>query len=218
PLFPYTTLFRSDDVGHLVTGQADADLVVDLFAQDGPAQRRVHADPAFGGIELVGADDAVAVQVALLVFQLEPGAEVNSALVAGQLVHDDHAIQALAEIAYPPVDLAQPLLAVGVFGVLGAVALGCGLGHGSRHLRPLHLPQVGELILQALVAFRRDVLGSAGSGWTITAHWIGKQKGPSSLRLLTGARNRVRISVAVPTSWRTWAVHGRSLPLRMMTS
>ena len=54
----------------------------------------------------------------------------------------DHAVQPAAQEAHARVDLAQPLLAVGVLGVLGAIALGCGGADRRGDLRTLDAPEL----------------------------------------------------------------------------
>ena len=80
------------------------------------------------------------------------------------MIDDGHALETLAQKAHPPIDFVQAFLAVGVFGIFGAIALRCGLGHRERHPRTLLMPQLIEFILEALGAFRGDVLWSR-AGW-----------------------------------------------------
>jgi hypothetical protein len=58
----------------------------------------------------------------------------------GARIDDRHAFEALAQKAHAPVDFVQAFLAVGVFGVFGAVALRRGLGDRHRDSRPLLVP------------------------------------------------------------------------------
>jgi len=60
------------------------------------------------------------------------------------LRHDDHPVEPLSQEVHPPIDLAQPALAIDVLGVLGAITLGRGLGNSERHRRALDAPQVIE--------------------------------------------------------------------------
>ena len=61
----------------------------------------------------------------------EPGPEEHAAAVVWQTVDHLEFIQALGQVAHAPIDLAQFLLAIDVFGVLGAVTLGRGRGQGA---------------------------------------------------------------------------------------
>ena len=61
-----------------------------------------------------------------------------------RLIDDDHAVEALTQEAHAAVDLTQPALAIGVFGVLGAIALGRRIGDRLRHQRPLVPPQLSS--------------------------------------------------------------------------
>ncbi len=75
---------------------------------------------------------------------LHPGAEVNPVGIAPagrcQGIDDGHAFEALAQKPHPPVDFVQALLAIGVFGILGAIALSGGLGDGRGHARAFVVP------------------------------------------------------------------------------
>src|SRR5690606_4262016 len=146
---------------------------VDAPAQHGAGQRRVDADPAARGVGLVRADDAVARGLAGgEVLQLDPRAEEYRLRV--RRLPGDHAqrLEPLAQVAHAAVDLPELLLAVGVLGILGAVALGRGRGQGLDHFRALHPPQLVELGLQARVALWRDQRG-AFLGWRPpTAHRV----------------------------------------------
>jgi hypothetical protein len=67
-------------------------------------------------------NSAVPTQAAVFQLELHPGAEVDALAVAapplGLDVDDHHALETLAQETHAPIDLVQPLLAVGVFGVL----------------------------------------------------------------------------------------------------
>src|SRR5690606_26983725 len=108
-----------DDVAGRADGQLHLDFLVDAPAQQGPGQGRIHADQAGPGIGFVGADDAVAQQLAADgMLKLDPGAEIHDVRIGRPALGDLQHLQALAQVADPAVDLAQLLLAVGVFGVL----------------------------------------------------------------------------------------------------
>jgi hypothetical protein len=79
-------------------------------------------------------------------------------------VDDGHAFQPLAQKAHAAIDFVQTLLAVGVFGVLGSIALGRSLGYGGGDPRPLVVPQIMQFIAQALCSLRGDVLRGGGRG------------------------------------------------------
>ncbi|HEY4971320.1 MAG TPA: hypothetical protein VII35_15580, partial [Steroidobacteraceae bacterium] len=91
-----------------------------------------------------------------------PRTEVNPIGIAPpgrcQRVDYGHAFEALAQKPHPPVDFVQAPLAIGVFGILGAIALSGGLGDGRGHARAFVVPQLVELIAQPLGALRGDVL------------------------------------------------------------
>ena len=71
-------------------------------------------------------------------------------------------VQALGQEADAPVDLAQPLLAVQVVAVLGAVAVLGRPRHDLDDLGPLDVEQIDELGTQPPVALRREVVARAG--------------------------------------------------------
>jgi hypothetical protein len=83
-------------------------------------------------------------------------------------IDDRHALEPLAQKAHAPVDFVQALLAVGVFGVLGAVTLRRSFGDGDGHARPFLQPELIEFIAQPLGAFRRDVLGAGLGGRAVS--------------------------------------------------
>ena len=133
------------------------DLVVEALSVDGARDRGIHADQPLRHVELVGPDDAVAQRLAVLVLQRDPGAEVHLAVVRGRLAHDLHLVEAPGEVAHAAVDRAQAALAVDVVAVLRAVAVLGGLVHRGRDLRALDLPQLHQLLAQALLALRSDM-------------------------------------------------------------
>src|SRR5471032_1143068 len=125
--------------------------------------RRHPADLAVQWIELVDADDGDAALFAVLVAVGDGGAEedlVRAVVHAG--VDDGGQVHPLGQEADAPVDLAQPPLAVDIVAVLGAVAVRRGPVHDAHHFRPRHVDQFEQLVLDALVAGRRDVILRAG--------------------------------------------------------
>jgi hypothetical protein len=96
--------------------------------------------------------------LAIVVLERDPGAEENPTLIGGRFFDHRHAIETLAQEAHAPIDLAQPLFSVRVFGILGAVALRRGLGHGLRDARSLDFPQLVQFLLQACCTCGGDEL------------------------------------------------------------
>src|SRR5690606_29117802 len=103
------------------------------------------------------ADDAIFRDGAVLVLQLDLGAEEHAIRLVLARRHDRQRVETLAQELDAAVDLAQSLLAVDVLGVLRAVAVRGGLGDLARHARSLLAPQPLELGAQLLEAFGRDV-------------------------------------------------------------
>src|SRR5690606_23918200 len=119
---------------------------------------------------LVGADEPIAPAPAGLGIELEPRAEKDARGVAGQLVDDDDAVEALAQVANSPIDLGELAFAVDVFGVLRAVALRGRLGDRRGHGRTLRPPEVIELGAQSRRALGSDVLRARRRGRSVPAH------------------------------------------------
>ncbi len=92
-------------------------------------------------------------QFAADALELHPGAEIHPLgsrrRQIGGRIDDRHPFEPLAQEAHAPVDFVQALFAVGVLGVLGAIALRGGLGHRLGDARPFFVPQLVELILAA---------------------------------------------------------------------
>ena len=76
----------------------------------------------------------------------------------GFRVHDFRGIDSLREKANPPIDLAQPPLAVLIVGVFAAIAVARRPRHHLRHRRPFPGEQKPVLVLEPLQAARRDVV------------------------------------------------------------
>ena len=80
----------------------------------------------------------------------------------GFRVHHFRAVDALGQEANPPIDLAQPSLAVLIVRVFAAIAVGRRPGHHLRHRRPFPGEQEPVLVPQPLQARRRDVVLDGG--------------------------------------------------------
>ena len=104
--------------------------------------------------------------------ELHPRAEIDALAVAspplGLDVDDHHSFESLAQETHAAIDFVQPLLAVGVLGILRAIALCRGRGDRRRDARPFVVPELVELIAQPFCAFGRDVFGACGRGWAIS--------------------------------------------------
>ena len=74
-----------------------------------------------------------------------PGAEVHPVRIRRPLADHFQVLQALAQEAHAPVDLAQHLLAVDVFGVFRAIAEGGGFADRLGHLGTAHVPEFMQL-------------------------------------------------------------------------
>jgi hypothetical protein len=83
-------------------------------------------------------------------------------------VHDGHALEPLAQKAHSSIDLVQTFLAVGVLGILGAIALSGGFGDRHGDSGTFVMPQPIEFIPQPLGSFGSDVLGTGRSGGAIS--------------------------------------------------
>ena len=136
-------------------------LVALLLAEHGARHRRLHADEALRRIELVGADDPELEALARLVLERDPGAEEHPARLLRRLGHHLELVEPLREEVHAPVDLAQPLLAVDVLGVLRAIPQRRRVRDLPRHARPLDLPEPLELGRELAVAVGGDVAGHA---------------------------------------------------------
>jgi hypothetical protein len=147
-------------------------LVIQPFLHERPPQRRIHADVAGCGIELVRPHDAVAREHALVVLHRHPRAEEHTARVRWRPLDDDHSVQPLAQESHAPVDLAEPALAVDIFRVLRAIALRRGLRHRLRDARALYFPQLVQLPVEPARAFRRDVFRARFLRLTVASHEV----------------------------------------------
>src|SRR5688500_12879531 len=104
------------------------DLVADRAADQRAAERRGITDPADLGVRLGLADDLVGHRLAVLVLELDGGAEDD--LVAAQRlgIDDQSAAEAVLHLGDLRLDMALPFLGGMVFGVLRKVAM------AARHL------------------------------------------------------------------------------------
>ena len=84
---------------------------------------------------------------------------------------DDHAVEATAQEAHPPVDFAQPALPINVLGVFGSIALGGRFGDRLCHGGPLDAPKLVEFGPQASRTFGCHVLGAGTRRWPCARHF-----------------------------------------------
>jgi len=84
-------------------------------------------------------------------------------------VHHLRGIDSLREKANPPIDLAQPPLAVLIVGVFTAIAVARGPRHDLSHCRSFPGEQKPVLVFEALQAARRDVLLDSRGGLVLTS-------------------------------------------------
>jgi len=78
-------------------------------------------------------------------------------------------VDPLAQIANPAIHLAQLLLAIDIFGVFRAIALGGRRRQCGDHLAPLD-PQMLQLGLEQLQSGRGDIRAGTGSRRSPSAH------------------------------------------------
>src|SRR5579864_1828152 len=147
-----------DHVGALAAGRGHRYLLVESLPEQRLTQGRVHADIAGRHVELVRTHDPVAHARAVLRLEQHPGAEEHARRIARGLIDHHHSIETPPQVAHPPVDLAQPALAIGVFGILRPVALSGRGGDRGRDARPLVAPQLIEFRTQTVCPLRGDVL------------------------------------------------------------
>src|SRR5262249_20127483 len=118
------------------------------------------ADPRGVAVDLVLTHDLMGAARAVLVLDLDRGAEED--LVALLLARiDDHRVrEPLREVAHAAIDLSELFFAVDVLRVLGPIAL-CGrVGHLLDDAGALGGAKPGELIGEAASAFGGDVIGA----------------------------------------------------------
>lgn len=88
--------------------------------------RGVDGDIVIAAIDLIRADNAESLGFAVIVFNLDPGAEEGFTVLLRGIVNDLDDFQTLAEKAHPAIDFSQALLVVLVVGILAAIAeAGC---------------------------------------------------------------------------------------------
>jgi len=100
---------------------------------------------------------------AVVILHPHPGTEIGLAGVRRWTVDDGQQLQPLAQVAYPPVDLTQALLAVDVFSILGAIAQRRRIADLLGDSWALLSPQIIEFFPQALLASGGDVVGNFAS-------------------------------------------------------
>ena len=144
------------------SGPAKYDALAGALLQERPPDGRAPGDVAALHVDLVFAHDAITRGRALLVFDLDEGAEEGRGFVVfhlrGARVHDGGVVEALGEPLDATVDLAELALAVDVLGVLAAVALGGGVGDVADDGGALAVAEGPELLLQLLRAVAGDVV------------------------------------------------------------
>ena len=111
----------------------------------------------FTEIELVGADDTVTLESAVLVLQLDPGAEIDLIGISRNAVDDDHIIESFSKKTDAGIDFAQLLLAIDIFSILRTVTFGRRCSKDAGDFRPFDLPQVIMLFAQALMPLGCDI-------------------------------------------------------------
>ena len=118
---------------------------------------------AFQRIEFIDAQNGDRVLLAGLISIGDGGAEENlvAAVLAGRIDYFGQ-VQAFGEKTDAAVDLAQAALAIDIVAVFGAVAVGSGPVDHAHDFRALDIDQLQQLVLDALVALRRDVVFCAG--------------------------------------------------------
>src|SRR5690606_37678958 len=107
------------------------------------------------------------------------------------------------------------LLAIGVFGILRAVAFGGGRGEGLHHFRAQDVPQVVEFGLEPLEALAGDDRGGAGRGRTPAAHaGLASCRRCASISSRKGCSGHAAISrsssAAALACWSAWAANARA--------
>jgi hypothetical protein len=101
----YVIADRRHHEGVRAVRPAHHDFIPPGLVQQRPRHGGIDADISLLRIEFVGADDAVAEQVAVGILELDPGAEEYFRRICGRPVDDDQLVQSLGEIAEPGVDL-----------------------------------------------------------------------------------------------------------------
>ena len=116
-----------DLVIFVARGRGKFDLLADLAADQGPAERRIEADSPVAGVRLNLANQLVF--DLLIVFVGQGYGRPEHDLVAGQgrRVDDDGAAELVLDVGDGRLDLALPLLGGVIFGILAEVAMGAGI-------------------------------------------------------------------------------------------
>ncbi len=130
--------------------------VTHLFFQQGAGHGRVDRNVILTTENFIVADDAKTQGLAVVVFDLHPGAEEDFTFLLRGVIDNFEILEALGQVTYPAIDLAQPLFIVLVVRILAAVAQACCPGDFFGHFRTLLAPQVVHLFFEFLVPFTGD--------------------------------------------------------------
>lgn len=136
---------------------ADSDGIVDRFAEQCLSDRRLIADMCV--VECVEGSDDLIGHFGVLFFVIERDGCAEKDFVAAREfgIDDLHFGEILVQKAHASVDFAQAPLAINVFGVFTAVALGRGFGDFVDHLGALDRLEVIEFVFQSLKTTRCNV-------------------------------------------------------------
>src|SRR5262245_8244691 len=119
--------------------------------------RRSPTDSPGLAIGFVFANDTVHGCAAFFVENLDSGAEKNLVAFLCLRIDDNGTFQPFGQVAHAPVDFTQLFLAVDVFRIFTAIALGGSIGHFLHGARTLDGPEASELFRKTARAVRRDV-------------------------------------------------------------
>src|SRR6185312_5082891 len=122
---------------------------------------------------------------------------------------------AFAEVTRAAVDFAELFLAIGVFGVLRAIAFGGCRGEGLHHFRAQYVPQVVEFGLEPFEAVAGDDRGGAGRGRAPAAHaGLASCRRWASISPRSGCSGQAATSrsssAAASACWSAWAASARA--------
>src|SRR5690242_19158375 len=137
--------------------------------QERAGHRRDPADIAALGVDLIDADDADRSLVAVLVRDRNRRTEIHGRfrviIARSGWIDNFRRIETPNEKADAPIDLAQPLLAIDVIAVLGAIAVARRPGNGRDELGSLGANETIQLAAQARESARRHVVARARRQW-----------------------------------------------------